>query len=158
MDSSLNSRLARLEVLVGQWELTASIDERVMTVARATIEWLGDRGGLLVVRADPPTFIVPEWVGAAPEWTQSVIGADDYSDTFAMLYADSRGVSRRYEMTLDAGRWTMASRPGEEFHQRFVGTFDADQTAIDARWEASVDGETWTTDFDVAYRRLDEAA
>ncbi|PZF83742.1 hypothetical protein C1I92_11545 [Jiangella anatolica] len=151
----MNPRLARLDVLVGAWELTATIDDRVMSRARTTFRWQGD-GGLLAQRTDPQTFLVPEWEGAAPEWTETVIGVDDYSGAYTMLLSDARGVGRVYRMAFDDDRrWTMTSRPGEDFHQRFEGTVAADGATIDGRWEASSDGRTWATDFAVTYRRLD---
>lgn len=153
MDRSLNPRLARLEPLVGQWELTASSGGRTMSTSRSTFQWLGD-AAFLVQRTETPTYLAPEWVGAAPERVDAVIGLDDHSDTFTMLYADSRGVCRTYRMTLDVHAWTLSSRPGPEFHQRFEGTFNGERSLIEGRWEASSDGRTWTTDFDVSYRRL----
>lgn len=153
MDRSLNPRLTRLEVLVGQWELTASSSDRTMSTSRSTFHWL-ESGAFLVQRTETPTYLAPEWVGAAPERVNAVIGLDDHSDTFTMLYADSRGVCRTYRMTLDARRWTLSSRPGPDFYQRFEGTFNGDRTLVDGRWEASSDGRSWTTDFDVTYRRL----
>ncbi|MBX9244411.1 hypothetical protein ICW40_06270 [Actinotalea ferrariae] len=153
MDRSLNPGLGRLDVLVGAWEITASTDGRVLSTARATFAWLGD-SGFLGQRVDAPSFLVPEWVGAAPLGSHAMIGLDDHTDTFVMLYSDARGVCRTYAMTFGAGRWTLAGRPGDDFHQRFAGQVSDDGSTIDARWEASPDGETWDTDFDVTYRRL----
>jgi hypothetical protein len=69
-----------------------------------------------------------------------------------MLYADSRRVSRVYEMTLEDGVWrTWRAAPG--FHQRFEGTFSPDGATITAAWEMSEDGTTGTKDFDITYRR-----
>jgi hypothetical protein len=153
MDRSLNPRLTRLDLLVGEWELTASSGERVMSTSRSKFQWLGDRG-LLVQRNDPPSYLAPEWADAAPRWVDAVIGLDDYSDTFTMLYTDSRGVCRTYRMHLDASRWTLESRPGPDFFQRFQGVFNDDRTVIDGRWDASDDGKNWSTDFDVTYRRM----
>jgi hypothetical protein len=152
MDRSLNPRLTRLEILVGHWELTASSGDRIMSTSRSTFGWLGD-GGFLVQRTDPPTHLAAEWVDAAPTWVDTVIGLDDHSDSFTMLYADSRGVCRTYRMSLDAHRWTLSGRPGPDFYQRFEGNFNDDRTVIDARWEASGNGRDWTTDFNVTYRR-----
>jgi hypothetical protein len=149
----MNPRLARLDVLVGTWDVTATIGDRVMSRARSTFRWLDD-GGFLAQRTDPQTYLVPEWEGAAPEWTETVIGLDDYSGAFTVLLADSRGVCRVYAMTFDGGRWTQTSRPAEDFHQRFEGTVAADGATIDGRWEASPDGRTWSTDFTVSYRRV----
>ncbi|HEX6576770.1 MAG TPA: hypothetical protein VF082_00270 [Jiangellaceae bacterium] len=154
MDRSLNPRLTRLEVLVGQWELTASSGERIMSTSRSTFQWLEDRG-FLVQRIHPPTYLAPEWVDPAPRWVDAVIGLDDHSDTFAMLYTDSRGVCRTYRMNLDADQWMMWGQPGPDFYQRFEGAFNDDRTVIDARWEASDEGRRWRTDFTVTYRRLD---
>jgi hypothetical protein len=153
MDRSLNPRLTRLDLLVGDWELTATSGGRIMSRSRSTFHWLGDRG-FLVQRNDPPTYVVPEWVDAAPRWVDAVIGLDDHSDVFTMLYTDSRGVCRTYRMRLDAGRWTLESRPGRDFFQRFEGAFDDGRTVIDGRWEASDDAANWSTDFDVTYRRM----
>lgn len=153
MDRSLNPRLTRLDLLVGEWELTASSGERIMSTSRSTFQWLGD-SGFLVQRNDPPTHLAAEWESGAPQWVEAVIGLDDYSDVFTMLYTDSRGVCRTYRMTLDANLWALESRPGPDFFQRFEGTINDDRTAIDGRWEASEDQANWSTDFAVTYRRL----
>lgn len=153
MDRSLNPRLTRLDALVGEWEVTAVADDRVLSRARATCAWLGDTG-FLVQRVDPPTELAPEWVGAAPLGTDAVMGLDDHTGEFTMLYTDARGVCRTYRMTLDGRRWTLSGRPGPDFHQRFVGDLADDGSTIVARWEASSDGTTWSTDFDVTYRRV----
>jgi hypothetical protein len=63
IDRSLNPRLARLDLLVGEWELTASSGERTMSTSRSTFQWLGD-SGFLVQRNDPPAYLVPEWADA----------------------------------------------------------------------------------------------
>jgi hypothetical protein len=152
VDRSINPRLTRLEVLLGAWELTASSGKELMSTSRSTFEWLGDRG-FLVQRIEPPTYLAREWA-AAPSWVDAVIGLDDYSNTFRMLYADARGVCRVYRMGLDANRWTLSSRPDSDFYQRFEGTFRDGGNTISGRWEASKDGRAWTTDFDVTYRRL----
>jgi hypothetical protein len=144
-----------LEPLVGAWEVTTRSGERTMSTFRVTFGWLDGRG-LLVQRQEPPTYLVPEWVGAAPEWADSVIGFDDYSEGYTVLYVDSRGVYRTYRMALEGNRWTLESRPAADFHQRFGGTFSDDGSTIDGGWEASANGETWSTDFDVTFRRLDD--
>jgi hypothetical protein len=142
-----------LDVLVGEWELTASSSGRVMSTSRSTFQWLGDRG-FLVQRNDPPAYLAPEWVDAAPRWVDAVIGLDDHTDVFTMLYTDSRGVCRTYRMSLDANRWRLEAQPGPDFFQRFDGVLNDDRTVIDGRWEASSDGTNWSTDFDVTYRRM----
>ena len=150
MDQSLNSRVAQLDVLVGDWELKSTSGWQTMNTARTSFRWLGERR-FLIQRTDPPTYLAPEWQGAAPQWVHAVIGFDDYSDRFTMLYADSRGVCRSYSMELDGNRSTLSGRPGADFHQRFDATLSEDHNTIGGRWEASDDGQSWTTDFDVTF-------
>lgn len=152
MASLHQAPLERLTALVGQWDLETTSDGRTMSRARVTFGWHRD-GGLLVYRADPPSHLVAEWQDAAPQWVDAVIGVDDHTGEFTKLYVDSRGVSRVYRMTLDDRRWTMTSRPGPQFHQRFEADIAADGTAIHGRWLASPDGATWSTDFHITYRR-----
>lgn len=88
----------------------------------------------------------------APFPTTAVIGLDDATDDFTMLYADARGVHRVYRMTFGHGEWRIwRYAPG--FNQRFTGTLSADGDTVDARWEMSKDGETWQLDFELTYTR-----
>ncbi|GIH10408.1 hypothetical protein Rhe02_84750 [Rhizocola hellebori] len=153
MSVSPNPLLSRLDIFIGRWELTAVAGEQVMSVAQTELRWLGERGFLLQ-RTDPPSFLVPQWQGAAPIWVEAVIGADDHSQAYTMLYTDSRHVCRVYAMQLNGREWTMSSRPGQDFHQRWIGAFSEDLSAIEGDWEASTDGQTWSKDFHMSFRRL----
>ncbi len=63
--------------------------------------------------------------GKSPPTSISVIGRDDKGEGFTMLYADERGVSRVYQMTLSNDVWTLwREAPG--FNQRFTGRFDSE--------------------------------
>lgn len=152
MDPSPNRSPEVLRPFLGQWQQTARIGATTMLVGVTTFRRLG-QGGLIVHRSDPPTYLAPEWSGAAPRWVEAVMGRDDHSGEFTMLYTDSRGVGRRYLMDFDGRRWALSARAGAEFHQRFEATFDDDGDTITGRWEASTDGRSWSTDFDVEYRR-----
>ena len=44
-----------------------------------------------------------------------------------------------------------------DFSQRFTGTFSEDGKTIEGRWEISHDGETWETDFDMTYTKIEES-
>ncbi len=70
-----------------------------------------------------------------------------------MLYADGRGVTRVYLSTLVGDTWTIR-RAAPGFHQRYTGTFSDDRRTVTGRWEASPDGSTWTTDFDLTYTKV----
>jgi hypothetical protein len=70
-----------------------------------------------------------------------------------MLYFDSRGVSRIYQMSLSVGVWKLwRDFPG--FSQRFTGTFSDDKNVLTARWEKSTDGSKWEHDFNITYKKV----
>jgi hypothetical protein len=69
-----------------------------------------------------------------------------------MVYSDARGVVRRYEMTLDANRWTLRRRQ-RGFQQRFIGRLSRNGRAIHATWEKSANGRKWMKDFDLVYTK-----
>jgi hypothetical protein len=149
----VNETLKSLDVLVGSWDVLASVGGTPAGRGRATFAW--DGAFLRMYEEDEPPLPTtpPEWVGASPSPVSAVFGLDDQGETFHMLYADGRGVLRVYLCTLSGGTWTMwRAAPG--FHQRFTGTFGDDGRTIAGRWEASPDGSTWTTDFELAYTKV----
>lgn len=140
-----NEALAKLEGLVGTWDLTMTDawfleSPEIKVRGTGTIEWLDD--AFLHLRSS--------WDDQST-WSL-VIGRSDAHERTTVLYHDDRGVCRVFFMTLDdEGAWLM-ERADPDFHQRFVGTVTADR--IDARTEASEDdGATWKKDFDLIFDR-----
>ena len=82
-----------------------------------------------------------------------LIGRDDSSPNYTVLYADARGVSRVYSMSFSAGVW-MLWREAPGFWQRYEGRMSTNGATIAAHWERSADGATWEHDFDITYTRL----
>jgi hypothetical protein len=151
MTGARHPALARLDALVGEWDVTALIDGNPMSGGRARFEWI-EGGAFLRQYADAeiPESAPPEWRENAPFPVTSVIGLDDSAEQFTMLYSDARDVFRVYEMTLRDRVWKQWRRaPG--FNQRFTGRFSDDGNTIDAAWEFSEDGETWRLDFELIY-------
>ncbi len=140
-----NEGLARLEGLVGEWDLTLtnswfldSMDTRV--AGEATFEWL-----------DEAFLVWRWWAGDRAEPAVMVIGRNDARDEYTVLSWDYRGVSRVFAMTWDDGVWAV-SREDPDFHQRFQATVAPDR--IEMRVEASEDaGQTWRKDFDLIFER-----
>ncbi len=131
-----NPALAQLEVLVGEWEMESP--QYPGSRGRLTFEWL--EGG---------AFLVEHMAGNAT-W---MIGRDESVQTYYMLYFDSRGVSRIYEMSLEGNVWKIwRNAPG--FSQRFTATLADDGNTIRGRWEKSVDGLQWEHDFDLVYTKI----
>lgn len=136
--------LSRLERLVGEWEVESTWPENRIGPAsgRTSIAWHESRAHL-VVRS---TVDLPE----VPDST-SIIGCDGASDGYVMLYADERGVSRIYRMSIDDHEW-MLSRDGIPFAQRFVAHVSDDGNTMSGGWEIERDG-VLQHDFAMVYRR-----
>jgi len=81
-----------------------------------------------------------------------LIGRDESTPDYKVLYFDSRGVSRVYEMSFAGGVWKMW-RETPAFRQRYEGNISDDGNTITARWEKSSDGVRWEHDFDITYTR-----
>jgi hypothetical protein len=111
---------------------------------RASFEWI-EGGVFLIERSEAANTDFPRPV--------SIIGPDDSAETYSMLYFDSRGVSRIYQMSLSESVWKLwRDFPG--FSQRFIGTFNDDRNIITARWEKSHDGSNWELDFQLTYKKV----
>jgi hypothetical protein len=134
-----------LEPLVGEWTMEAGPPGGPAWEgeARVSFEWLGD------------AYLIERWTVEQPEAPDgiAVIGPDESGESFVQHYFDSRGVARVYSMSLEEGVWKLW-RDGEDFSQRFSGTFSDDGQRIDGRWEIAHDGENWETDFDLTYIKV----
>ncbi len=141
--------------LVGAWEFESSIDGRFMGRGRTTFEWIEDGAFVLQRAEDVPSDDSPaDWVAHSPMPVRAIIGFDDRTLDYAMLYSDARGVFRIYRMALADDTWRL-ERAAPGFHQRFIGAFRDDGSTIQGRWESSPDGTAWEPDFDMTYRKVD---
>jgi hypothetical protein len=148
-----NPALKRLDALVGEWEIQASIGGQPLGSGWATFEWL--QGGAFLIRredARPAKSLSAEMAAASPYPTSAIIGLDETTGQFTMLYSDVRGVCRVMQMSLSEGIWKMwREAPG--FFQRFTSTFSGSGNIIIGYWEKSEDGSQWEHDFDLAYTK-----
>jgi hypothetical protein len=144
--SPANPALKPLEPLIGAWrsEIRWSKATHKLVAGPALV-----RGRVRFAWLEDGHFLV-QHMGEAARW---VIGRDDTSKLYGVLYADSRGVSRLYEMSLKNRVWKMW-RHARGFHQRFTGRFSRDRRTIVASWKRSVDGTRWHHDFDVTYTKV----
>jgi hypothetical protein len=147
-----NPALARLDALVGRWTVRPEVEG----VGAGWSEFGWAEGGLFLRQfadADPLPETAPAlWRENTPLPTTALIGLDDATGEFTMLYADARGVHRVYRMTFDGRVWTVwREAPG--FNQRYTGTLSDDGRTIAGQWEMSRDGETWNVDFGLTYTR-----
>ncbi|GIV96720.1 MAG: hypothetical protein KatS3mg057_1377 [Herpetosiphonaceae bacterium] len=119
-----NPALLRLAAFVGEWEVEASIGGQLLGRGRVVFEWL--QGGAFLVQYS--TMEQVEFPTAT-----TIIGPDDSTQTYCMLYYDSRAVSRVYQMSLNNGVWKLW-REAPRFSQRFEATFSDDGRTIRGRW------------------------
>jgi hypothetical protein len=145
-----NPALEPLEGLVGDWEMelsNASFLPRPSDRAKGgpvLIEWVHE-GAFLALRMGDKSPGQPQAI-----W---LIGRDDSTPNYTVLYSDARCVSRVYEMSFSEGVWRMwREAPG--FWQHYEGTVSKDGKTITAHWEKSSDGSRWEHDFDVTYTKL----
>jgi hypothetical protein len=145
-----NPALERLAVFVGDWKIeitSMSFHEDKTAVVRghASFDWI-EGGAFLIQHSEVPDSDFPSSI--------SIMGPDDSAETYSMLYFDSRGVSRIYQMSLSADIWKLwRDFPG--FSQRFTATFSDDHNVMNARWEKSSDGSNWELDFNETYTRVE---
>ncbi len=137
--------LARLERLVGDWDVVATWPDDSIGPAhgRTTFAW-HESGAHLIQTA---SIDIPE----APDST-SVIGCDAATGGYVQLYSDVRGVCRIYRMSIDENEW-MLSRDGIPFGQRFVAHTSGDGNTMTGGWEADENG-VFRPDFSVVYSRV----
>jgi hypothetical protein len=141
--------LERLDVFVGEWdiEITAMsfhADKTTVVRGHASFKWIED-GACLAQHSKIPDSDFPR--------STSVIGPDDKAESYCMLYFDSRGVSRIYQMSLSEDTWKLwRDFPG--FSQRFIATISQDGIVMSGRWEQSSDGSNWELDFNETYTRV----
>jgi hypothetical protein len=142
-----NPALAQLQFLIGAWDMELSDasflpDPGARVGGSVAFEWI-EQGAALVMRMGDAATPNATWI----------IGRDDAGPGYHVLYADDRGVSRVYGMSLSDGTWRMW-RDNPEFSQRFSAQISAGQGEISGSWQKSFDGgTTWEHDFKVRYSR-----
>lgn len=141
---SVNPALRDLQVLVGDWRMElygASFLPDARISGAFLVCWIEDGAALAMYQGD----------GEKPPAATWIVGRDDSDTNYWVFYADDRGVSRIYHMSLADDLWGMW-RSSDEFSQRFHAEFHPDSRTISGSWEKSVDGEmTWEHDFNVDY-------
>ncbi|MBF6330067.1 hypothetical protein [Nocardia transvalensis] len=131
--------LAGLDGMVGEWRVESP--QFPGAEGRSVIEWLD--GAFLKISDHAPE--------PAPRGTW-IIGGDETTEDIAVLYHDSRDVSRVYRMRVDGTSWRI-ERDAPGFFQRFSATLDGN--TIRGTWEKSTDGASWDLDFDLLYHRIE---
>ena len=145
----LNPALKRLAVLAGDWEMELSNSAFLphptdKVKGHVSFDWVEDGAFLRMRQGDKAT---------RPPSALWLMGRDESTGEYKVLYFDARGVSRIYNMSFEGSTWKMwRDAPG--FSQRYEGKVSRDHNTIRAHWEKSSDGVQWEHDFDITYRRI----
>ena len=148
MKNEINPALINLAFLIGNWDMKIfntsflpSLSEEI--IAPASFEWYQD-GEFLILKQGTQNTPHATWI----------IGRDQETDNYTVLYYDDRHFSRIYEMSFKNNIWKIwRNAPG--FVQSFEGKVSIDQNTIIGAWGKSTDGKQWEHDFDVTYSRKD---
>ena len=145
-----NPALEHLGVFVGEWniEITSMSfreDKTAVAHGRSSFNWI-EGGAFLLQQSEVQNSDFPRGI--------AIMGPDDTARSYCMLYFDSRGVSRIYQMSFDGDTWKLwRDFPG--FSQRFIATFSDDRNVMTGSWEISSDGSNWELDFNERYTRVE---
>ena len=141
-----NPTLEQLGVLVGEWKTvgTHPMVPNKTFHGRAVFEWI-EGGAFLMMHSEIDEPEVPSGI--------AIFGSDDARGEFFMLYFDERGVSRKYDVSMDDNIWKWW-RNDPEFSQRFTGTFVDGGDTIVGKGEMSRDGSAWEGDLELTYTRV----
>ena len=142
-----NPALKPFSVLIGNWNTTGThllIPDTILH-GRTSFEWL-EGGAFLMMRSEIDEPGIPSGI--------AIFGSDDSTQEYYMLYFDERGISRRYEVTLQDNIWKWwRNTPG--FSQLYTGTIVDDGNTIIGKGELSKDGLSWEKDLDLTYKRVE---
>ena len=113
-----NPALRRFEALVGEWRTTGTHPYLPGTVFHGHTSFAWHEGGaFLIMRTQIDEPEIPDGV--------AIIGGDDVAETYFMLYADERGVCRKYDVTMSGNSLTWR-RDEPSFAQRNTITIHDD--------------------------------
>jgi hypothetical protein len=140
-----NPALKNFETLLGEWQTTGSHPylPGIVLHGRVSFSWL-EGGAFLIMRSEIDESNFPNGI--------AIFGSDDMSKKFYMLYFDERGVSRKYDVTME-GKQLKWWRDDSSFSQRFVITIE-DENKMISKGKMSRDGGAWEKDLELTYTRV----
>jgi len=141
-----NPALEPLGILVGTWTTVGTHPQVPGTTfhGRTSFRWI-EGGAFLVMHSEIDEPEIPSGI--------AIFGTDEGTGECSMLYVDERGVSRRYEVSLQGNVWRWW-RNAADISQRFTGTVAADGRTIVSRGVLSQKGGAWEPDLALTYTRV----
>lgn len=141
-----NPALKAFDALIGEWK-TASTHPAVpnkVLAGTSSFEWI--EGGAFLrwyLEVDEKGFPAG----------MAILGSDDATGEYFMLFFDERKVSRKYEVSVNDNvlKW-WRNVPG--FSQRYSWTITDNGNTIIGKGELCEDGVTWGKDLDQLFTRV----
>ena len=142
-----NPALESLSALLGSWNTvgTHPLVPGKTFHGRTSFAWI-EGGAFLIMRSRIDEPEIPSGI--------AIFGTDDTTGECSMLYFDERGVSRRYETSLQDNVWKWW-RNAPDFSQRCAVTIAADGRTMESRGEMSRDGKGWEPDLALTYTKAE---
>jgi hypothetical protein len=142
-----NPALRALEAVVGSWDTVGThpyLPGKTLH-GRAAFEWI-EGGAFLLMRSEINEPGIPSGI--------AIFGSDNATGEFYMLYFDERGVSRKFDISIERNvvRW---QRNSPDFSQRIVLIVADDGKSIVSKGEMSENGGAWEPDLELTYSRIE---
>lgn len=140
-----NGALAPLSRLIGSWKVVGTHPAVPDTTlrGRASFEW-NEGGAFIMWRSQIDDDRFPDGL--------AIFGSDDEAGTVFLSYFDERGVSRKYDVTIeDAG--ISLERLNPKFSQHMHLTIDPGGERIVSRGRFCRDAASWEDDLSLIYAR-----
>lgn len=140
-----NPALEPFRVLAGSW-ITVGTHPMVPGTTfhgRTSFAWI-EGGAFLIMRSQIDEPEIPSGI--------AIFGTDGTTKECSMQYFDERGVSRRYEVSIEGNVWRWW-RNAPDLSQRFVVSIAADGRTMDSRGEMSRGDGGWEPDLALTYTR-----
>ena len=140
-----NPKLDAFKQLIGTWTTTGThpmVPGKTFH-GRGTFEWI-EGGAFLILRSQVDEPEIPSGI--------AIFGTDDSNGECSMIYFDERGVSRRYETSMENNVWKMW-RNAPDISQRFTATISPDGNTMTSKGELSKNGGEWEGDLALTYTR-----
>lgn len=142
-----NPALLPFKVLVGEWKTTGTHPYFPGKTfhGHVSIQWI-EGGAFLCIHSEIDEPEIPSGI--------SIIGSDDHTKEFFILYFDERGISRKYDVTFEKNTFTW-TRMNPEFSQRMVLTIADDGKSISSKGEMCKNEGKWEPDLELTYTRVE---
>ncbi len=141
-----NPHLKSFEILIGEWKTVGRhrlLPDKTLH-GQTSFSWL-EGGAYLKYESKTDEPEIPDAI--------SIIGSDDAANKLSMLYYDTRGVSRNFEVKFNDNVLEI-ERIFPGFSQRFKGIVKNNGNTIEGVWELCEDEINWKPDLEITYTKI----